>query len=87
MAEDPDKTAPDKPDDDQSDRPATTSQPSGSVHQENPADKPLPGDDKLDMDRTPGDGSLQGSTPAGLTVKELLERAEDADDLSQPGTG
>jgi hypothetical protein len=87
MAQDPDKTAPNKPDDDQSDRPATTSQSSGSVREETPADKPLPGDDKLDMDRTPGDGSLQGSTPAGLTVKELRERAEDADDLSQPGTG
>jgi hypothetical protein len=69
----------------EADRPAT-SQPSGSVRDENPAGKPLPGDDKLDMDRTPGDGSLQGSTPAGLTVKELLERAEDADDLTQPGT-
>ena len=70
----------------ETDRPATTSQPSGSVRDENTGDKPLPGDDKLDMDRTPGDGSLQGSTPAGLTVKELLERAEDADDLTQPGT-
>jgi hypothetical protein len=78
---------PNKPDDSRSDRPVTTSQPSGSVREENSANKPLPGDDKLDMDRTPGDGSLQGSTPAGLTVKELRERAEDADDLSQPGTG
>jgi hypothetical protein len=34
------------------------------------------------MDRTPGDGS----TPVGLTVKELLKRAEDADDMTQPGT-
>jgi hypothetical protein len=76
----------DKPDNGEADRPATTSQPSGSVRDENPAGKPLPGDDKLDMDRTPGNGSLQGSTPAGLTVKELLERAEDADDLTQPGT-
>jgi hypothetical protein len=38
------------------------------------------------MDRTPGDGSLQGSTPAGLTIKELLERSEGADDLAQPGS-
>jgi hypothetical protein len=76
----------DKPDDGGADRPATTSQPSGSVREENCADKPLPGDDKLDTDRTPGDGSLQGSTPAGLTVRELLERADDADDLTQPGT-
>jgi len=81
MAQDTDKT-----DNGETDRPATTSQPSGSVREENTADKPLPGDDKLDMDRTPGDGSLQGSTPAGLTVKELLERAEDADDVTQPGT-
>ncbi len=51
-----------------------------------PADK-KPGDERLDMERTPGDGSLQGSTPAGLTVKELRERAEDDDQSSQPGTG
>ena len=76
----------DKPEDGGADRPATTSQPSGSVRDENTGNKPQPGDDKLDMDRTPGDGSLQGSTPAGLSVKELLERAEDADDLTQPGT-
>ena len=63
-----------------------TSQPSGSVREENTQDKPQPGDGRLDMDRTPGDGSLQGSTPAGLTVKEFLERSEDADDLTQPGT-
>jgi hypothetical protein len=76
----------DKADNGEADRPATTSQPSGSVREENTGGESLPGDDKLDMDRTPGDGSLQGSTPAGLTVKELLERAEDADDLTQPGT-
>ena len=75
-----------KPDDNQSDHPATTSQPSGSVREENTGGEPQPGDERLDMDRTPGDGSLQGSTPAGLTVKELLERAEDADDLTQPGS-
>jgi hypothetical protein len=76
----------DKPDHGAADRTATTSQPSGSVRDENSVGKPLPGDDKLDMDRTPGDGTLQGSTPASLTVKELLKRAEDADDLTQPGT-
>jgi len=75
-----------KADNGEADRPVTTSQPSGSVREENTGGKPLPGDEKLDMERTPGDGSLQGSTPAGLTVKELLERAEDADDLTQPGT-
>lgn len=47
----------------------------------------LPGDERLDMDRTPGDGSLQGSTPAGLTVKELRKRAEEENGSSQPGTG
>lgn len=51
-----------------------------------PTDK-KPGDERLDMNRTPGDGSLQGSTPAGLTVRELRERAEDDDASSQPGTG
>jgi hypothetical protein len=75
-----------KPDDNQSDRSATTSQPSGSVRQENTGGEPQPGDERLDMDRTPGEGSLQGSTPAGLSVKELLERAESADDLAQPGS-
>jgi hypothetical protein len=86
MAENADKTDTDKAAGGDTDRPATTSQPTGSVRQENNAGTSLPGDDRLDMDRTPGDGSLQGSTPAGLTVKELLERAEDADDATQPGT-
>ena len=76
----------DRPDDGGGDRPATTSQPTGTLRKENMGGQPLPGDERLDMDRTPGDGSLQGSTPAGLTVKELLERAEDADDMTQPGT-
>lgn len=47
----------------------------------------LPGDERLDMERTPGDGSLQGSTPAGLTVEELRKRAEEEDGSAQPGTG
>jgi hypothetical protein len=85
MARDNNQTT-DKPDDGGAGRPATTSQPSGAVREENTGDEPLPGDERLDMDRTPGEGSLQGSTPAGLTVKELLERAEDADDMTQPGT-
>ncbi|UEM02835.1 hypothetical protein JL101_023115 [Skermanella rosea] len=79
-----------KPEEGRPDRPETTSQPSGqpsgSVREENTGTGPQPGDERLDMDRTPGDGSLQGSTPAGLSVKELLERAEGADDLTQPGT-
>ncbi len=33
-----------------------------------------------------GDGSLTGSTPAGLTVKELLEQA-DSDKPTDGGTG
>ncbi len=40
-----------------------------------PAEKP--GDEKLDKTRTPGDGTLDGSTPAGLTVEELLRRADE----------
>ena len=76
----------DRPNDNNPDRTTTTSQPSQSVRQENAEGKPQPGDEKFDMDRTPGDGSLQGATPAGLTVKELLERAEDADDMAQPGS-
>ena len=85
MAQDNDQAA-DKPDDGGAGRPATTSQPTGAVREENTGSDPLPGDERLDMDRTPGDGSLQGSTPAGLTVKELLDRAEKADDATQPGT-
>jgi hypothetical protein len=61
--------ATDRPDDGGDDRPATTSQPSGAVREENTGGEPLPGDERLDMDRTPGDGS----TPVGLTVKELLK--------------
>lgn len=45
-----------------------------------------PGDENLDKTRTPGDGTLDGSTPAGLTVEQLRERAEDAGS-SEPGTG
>jgi hypothetical protein len=85
MAENNDQVT-DRPDDGRGDRPATTSQPTGALRKENTGGQPLSGDERLDMDRTPGDGSLQGSTPAGLTVKELLERAEDADDMTQPGT-
>jgi hypothetical protein len=81
MARDNNQTT-DKPDDGGAGRPATTSQPSGAVREENTGGEPLPGDERLDMDRTPGDGS----TPVGLTVKELLKRAEDADDMTQPGT-
>lgn len=45
-----------------------------------------PGDENLDKTRTPGDGTLDGSTPAGLTVDQLRQRAED-EGSSEPGTG
>lgn len=44
------------------------------------------GSEKEDPARTPGDGTLQGATPAGLTVKELLERAEASEETNQTGT-
>ncbi len=40
-----------------------------------------------DMTKTPGDGTLQDATPAGLSSEELRERAEDTDGSAQPGTG
>lgn len=49
-------------------------------------DRDKPGEEKLDKTRTPGDGTLDGSTPAGLTSDELRRRAED-DQSSEPGTG
>ncbi|HEV7372728.1 hypothetical protein [Arenibaculum sp.] len=48
---------------------------------------PDAGSEKLDPDRTPGDGTLQGSTPAGLTVDELLDRAEAPGQTNDTGTG
>ncbi|CAO3458649.1 hypothetical protein [Azospirillum largimobile] len=39
------------------------------------------------MTKTPGDGTLQDATPAGMSSKELRERAEDTDGSTQPGTG
>lgn len=54
-------------------------------------DKPaLPAErrsDREDPNRTPGDGTLQDATPAGLSAEELRRRAEDADGSVQPGTG
>lgn len=46
-----------------------------------------PGEETQAPERTPGDGSLQGATPAGLTVEELRRRAEDTDRPAEPGTG
>lgn len=54
--------------------------------QPEPAEK-APGDENLDMNRTPGDGTLKGSTPAGLTVEQLRRRAEEAEGSGEPGTG
>jgi hypothetical protein len=45
------------------------------------------GSEKEDPTRTPGDGTLKGATPAGLTVKELLERAESPEQTNDTGTG
>jgi hypothetical protein len=39
-----------------------------------------------DRDRTPGDGCLDGSVPAGLSSEELRRRAN-TDASSEPGTG
>jgi len=52
-----------------------------------PAPDKAPGDERQDTTRTPGDGTLQGATPAGLTSDELRQRAEDDDSSSEPGTG
>ncbi|MBP2303362.1 hypothetical protein [Azospirillum picis] len=43
--------------------------------------------DREDLRKTPGDGTLQDATPAGLSSKELRERAEDTEGSAQPGTG
>ncbi|CAO3426570.1 hypothetical protein [Azospirillum doebereinerae] len=51
---------------------------------ETPAEQRSP---REDMRKTPGDGTLQDATPAGLSSKELLERADEIDGSAQPGTG
>lgn len=43
--------------------------------------------DREDPNRTPGDGTLQDATPAGLSAEELRRRAEEAEGSAQPGTG
>ncbi|AWK84898.1 hypothetical protein [Azospirillum thermophilum] len=50
------------------------------VAQDRPKDRQEPG-------RTPGDGTLQDATPAGLSSDELRDRAEDTEGSVQPGTG
>ncbi|WP_109447340.1 hypothetical protein [Azospirillum sp. TSH64] len=54
------------------------------THDQTPAGERSP---REDMTKTPGDGTLQDATPAGLSSKELRERAEDTDGSTQPGTG
>jgi len=50
--------------------------------------KDQPGAQNQDPARTPGDGTLKGATPAGLTVEELRRRAEQAGDSpADSGTG
>ena len=53
-------------------------------HGETPANRRSP---REDMRRTPGDGTLQYATPAGLSAEELRRRAEESDESAQPGTG
>lgn len=60
--------------------------------EEKPADtgadrRKSPGAERQDRDRTPGDGTLDGATPAGLTVEELRERARQSEGKGEPGTG
>ena len=56
---------------------------------EKPAKPPesAPGNQHQDPDRTPGDGTLDGATPAGLTADELRRRAEEPNTSSDGGTG
>ena len=51
---------------------------------EKPKTQDAPLDDKT---KTPGDGTLQDATPAGMTSDELRKRAENDEDSVQPGTG
>ncbi len=51
---------------------------------ETPKTQDAPLDDKT---KTPGDGTLQDATPAGMTSDQLRKRAEDDEGSVQPGTG
>ncbi|HYF88191.1 hypothetical protein [Azospirillum sp.] len=77
-----------RPDKSQSDKPAPDKSVSGKsgsdTQDQTPAGERSP---REDMTKTPGDGTLQDATPAGLSSKELRERAEDTDGSTQPGTG
>lgn len=46
-----------------------------------------PGDQRQDHTRTPGDGTLDGAVPAGLTSDELRRRAEQPNTSSDGGAG
>lgn len=48
---------------------------------------PPKGEDAQDPTKTPGDGTLQGAVPAGLTVEELRRRAEKGPAQGVGGTG
>ena len=48
---------------------------------------PPEGEDAQDPTKTPGDGTLQGAVPAGLTVEELRRRAEKGPERGVGGTG
>jgi hypothetical protein len=58
--------------------------PGADIHDRTPAGERSP---REDLTKTPGDGTLQDATPAGLSSEELRERAEDAGGSTQPGTG
>ncbi|PWC35315.1 hypothetical protein [Azospirillum sp. TSO22-1] len=46
-----------------------------------------PGEQRQDRTRTPGDGTLDGAVPAGLTSDELRRRAERPNTSSDGGAG
>ncbi|HYG91099.1 MAG TPA: hypothetical protein VD978_33150 [Azospirillum sp.] len=54
---------------------------------ENDKTETAPGDERQDPNRTPGDGTLQGATPAGLTSEELRRRAKERNKSSDGGAG
>ena len=45
------------------------------------------GEEKQGRTKTPGEGVLKGSTPAGLSADELRRRAEETEGDVEPGTG
>lgn len=51
------------------------------------SDKPQAESPREDKTKTPGDGTLQDATPAGLSAEELRKRAEEDNSSVQPGTG